>query len=384
VGGKLKIVILGYIVRGPLGGLVWHHLQYVLGLHLLGHEVLFLEDGEDYESCYDPLKNIMTSDPSYGVRFIKNIFNKTNLKDKWAYYDAHTHNWLGKTKLEVEHFCKSADIVLNISGVNPVRDWWINIPIRVFIDTDPAFVQIRHIKNKEAKQLTQAHNVFFSFGENIGQPNCLIPQDGFKWQPTRQPIVLNIWPIINGSATAPWSTVMQWDSYKSEQYEDQIFGMKSMSFEQFFDLPASTEGVLQLAIGSSTAPKHKLKKRGWQIQNSLKVTKTPWTYQSFIQKSKGEWSIAKHGYVVSNSGWFSERSAAYLASSRPVVVQDTGFSSVLPVGEGLFAFKTKDECVEMLKQVSMDYDFHCKKARDLAHDFFNSDKVLNDFLNKIT
>src|SRR5687768_944222 len=138
----MRIVVLGYIVRGPLGGLVWHHLQYVLSLKQLGHQVLFLEDSDNYPSCYNPSTFEVTTDASYGLTFLETIFTSFGLKENWAYYDEHTNSWFGKSKKGVVTFCDKADVVLNISGMNPLRDWWSNIANRVFIDTDPAFVQI--------------------------------------------------------------------------------------------------------------------------------------------------------------------------------------------------------------------------------------------------
>ncbi len=322
---KLRILVLGYIVRGPLGGLVWHHLQYVLGLVKLGHDVVFLEDSDDYAACYNPLTNEMNTDPSYGLRFIDKAFKKLKLNDLWAYYDAHTKQWFGKTRAEMFDFFASTDVLLNVSGVNPLRDWLLPIPKRAFIDTDPAFTQIRHLTDQNARQLAEKHNYFFSFGENFGRAGCSIPKDGFEWKPTRQPLVLDCWKISKGVQNSSWTTVMQWDSYRTLEYEGQIFGMKSASFDEYVDLPEITGEKFELAIGSANAPRDFLQNKGWNIINPLVPTRTPWTYQKFIQNSKAEWTVAKQGYTSSKSGWFSERSAAYLASGRPVLTKKQAF-----------------------------------------------------------
>lgn len=379
----MKIVVLGYIIRGPLGGLVWHHFQYVYGLVKMGYDVLFLEDSEEYAACYNPETLKLTTDPGYGLKFIKNIFHTYDLDKNWAYFDFHTNTWFGKTKKEVDMFLKEADILLNISGVNPLREWSQNIPCRIFIDTDPVFTQIRHLTDPDALKLAKQHNVFFSFGENYGKEGCGIPNDGIDWKPTRQPVVSDLWKNKNIKKEARWTTVMQWDSYKTAQWNDRSYGMKSESFGSYIKLPELENESFELAIGSETAPKEKLKNVGWHITDPLIVTKTPESYQCYINNSKGEWSIAKHGYVISNSGWFSERSAVYLASGKPVVLQDTGFSKHIPTRKGLLVFTNLDEAIEAIQNVNHDYKAHCKAARQIAKEYFSAYKVLKDMLSKI-
>lgn len=381
---KKNIIIAGYIVCGPLGGLVWHHLQYAVGLQQLGYEVLFVEDSHDYPACYHPVTFQLTEDPSYGLDFLQRTFEQYGLKNKWAYFDYHTNQWLGKPKQEVKRFIEKADIYINLSGVDPLREHFQKIPFRVFIDTDPAFTQIRHLTEKDAREITQKHNRFFSFGENFGRQGCHIPDDGFEWLPTRQPVVLNLWQynnLVNGSAK--WTTVMQWDSYKVREFEGQKFGMKSSSFDAYVHLPRQIHDTIELALGSTTAPREKLAAEGWQITDPLPVSLTPQSYQDYILHSKGEWSVAKQGYVMTNSGWFSERSCAYLASGKPVVVQDTGFSQFLPTGKGLLPFTTLTEAADAIETVGKNYKQHCTEARSLAEDYFDAKKVLSFLLERL-
>ena len=379
----MRIVVLGYIVRGPLGGMCWHYLQYLVGFRQLGHEVLFLEDSDDYPSCYDPSAHITGTDPSYGVEFISDLFKKYELQNNWAYYDEHGDRWIGLSKNEVTEFCKTADIVLNISNVNPLREWWMQIPTRILIDTDPAFTQIRHIEEERYRKIAEHHTHFFSFGENFGKPGCSMPDDGFNWKPTRQPISLDLWKVSHPTPSGNWTTVMQWDSYKPRQFKGTSFGMKSASFDEYFDLPKSTAEKFQLAIGTATAPVDKLKKAGWQLTDPLAVTLNAETFQQFLGSSKGEFSVAKHGYVVSNSGWFSERSADYLAIGKPVLLQGTGFSHIIETGRGLFSFNSPEEALESIAEINLDYAKHCAYAREIAESFFDSDKVLTSLLNDL-
>ena len=223
---------------------------------------------------------------------------------------------------------------------------------------------------------------FFSFGENFGKENCLIPDDHFPWKPTRQPIYLEEWKINNESHSGKWSTIMQWESYKDRVYNGQKFGTKSTSFEKFIDIPKkNSEEKFQLVIGN--APVDRLKSHGWEVVDFFEPSKSPWTYQNFIGNSKGEFTVAKHGYQVSNSGWFSERSLCYLAKGKPVITQDTGFSQFIPTGNGLLVFQTEEEAISRVEEVNTNYSMHCKSARTIAEDYFNSNKVLSDLLNAI-
>jgi hypothetical protein len=191
---------------------------------------------------------------------------------------------------------------------------------------------------------------------------------------------LKAWNYSTGNKNAKWTTVMQWDSYKVREYNGQVFCMKSSSFNDYFSLPQKINETFELAIGSAPAPKEKLIANGWNIADPLSVTLSPVTYQQYIQQSKGEWSIAKHGYVSTNSGWFSERTTGYLASGRPVVVQETGFSEFIETGRGLFSFTSPAEAVVAIEEVNHNYAAHCKWAREIAEEYFRFDKVLNALL----
>lgn len=379
----MKIIVLGYIVRGPLGGLAWHHLQYVTGLTKLGHDVYFFEDSDDYPSCYDPSRHLTDTNPEYGLRFAAEAFERVGLADKWVYYDAHTDKWLGPIGDRGPELCESADLLLNISAVNPLRSWYLDIPARVLIDTDPVFSQIRHLSDPSARSLAEKHTAFFTFGENTTCANCAIPDDGFPWLPTRQPIVLEAWPVLPAPENGHFTTVMQWDSYEPVLHDGHRYGMKSESFTPFLDLPAITDTRLELCLGSQTAPRDLLLDKGWRLSNPLEITRTPWTYQQYIQASKAEFSIAKQGYVASRCGWFSERSAAYLASGRPVAMQETGFSEWLDSGSGLLAFNDAETAADCLDDISSHYRQHCIAARQLAEDYFDSRKVLQKLLDDI-
>lgn len=370
----LRIIVLGYIVRGPLGGMVWHPLQYLMGLARLGHEVYFVEDSDDYPSCYDPARGITDTDPTYGLQFATQTFKRIGLGDHWAYYDAHTSRWLGPCADRILDVCATADLLLNLGGVNPLRPWFMQIPARAFVDGDPVFIQLRHLTDPAARNLAKQHTAFLSFAENIGLNRCVIPNDGLPWQATRQPVVLDAWPATPAPAQGKFTTVMQWESYPAQEYGGVRYGMKSESFGPYMDLPEKAGRIFELAVSGSSAPGALLDSKGWVVLDP--PTQNPWTYQHYIQQSKAEFSVAKQGFVVTRSGLFSERSACYLATGRPVVIQDTGFSDWLPTGAGVIAFNTPEEALAGIEEINSRYEFHCQAARAIAQEYFEARKVL--------
>lgn len=373
---------MGYVIRGPIGGMAWHHLQYVVGLKNLGHDVRFFEDSEDYPTCYDPTTHQVGKDPSYGINFAEQSFTRLGLGDAWAYFDAHRGHWLGPASDSAIDFCRDADLLLNVSGVNPIRDWTENIATRVYIDTDPVFTQVKNLTDPDVKARIQAHTSFLSFGELIETGLSSVPDDGIRWRATRQPIVLEAWPLTEAVGKR-YTTVMQWESYPAVEYEGLRFGTKRESFPLIATLPQYVKPPLEIALGSSSAPRPTIEEAGWLLQDPLAVSRDPWTYQDYLQHSRGEVSVAKAGYASTLSGWFSERSACYLASGRPVVVQDTGFSQVLPVGKGLHAFKSQGEAVEAIRRIEANHTAECRTAREIAEEFFNSDHVLSKLLESV-
>jgi hypothetical protein len=381
---RLRILVLGYLVRGPVAGFAWHHVQYVLGLAALGHDVYFLEDSDDYPSCYDPVRLVTDTDPAYGLGFADRALRRLGLGERWAYHDAHAGRWHGPCAGRALDLCATADLLLNVSGVNPLRPWLARVPARAFIDTDPAFTQLRTLTDAWWRERALGHTTFFSFGENIPAGRSAVPADGLRWQATRQPIFLDAWPVTPGPARGAFTTVMQWDSYPGIEHGGVRYGMKSESFGPYFDFPRRAGGDFEMAVGGGPgdAPQSVLRRGGWRLCDSRRPSRTPWTYQRYIQGSRAEFSVAKQGYVVSRGGWFSERSACYLASGRPVVVQDTGFTDWLPAGAGVLPFADPDGALAAVEAVNARYEFHCREARAVAEAHFDARRVLSRLLEQ--
>ena len=284
--------------------------------------------------------------------------------------------WRGPVEDQVPEICATADLVLNVSAANPLRGPLAEVPVRAFIDTDPVFSQVRILTNPVRRELALQHNRFFTLGENIASGKSSAPKDGLPWKATRQPIVLDIWPVTPGPKNGRFTTLMAWDSFAAEEYNGLRYGMKSNSLRAFLDLPKKTNTPIELGLFDPTTVPEEFHTLGWSIRDAKPLTADPWAYQSYIRGSKGEFSVAKHGYVISRSGWFSDRSATYLASGRPILVQETGFSDWLETGCGVTPFDTLEQAVAGAEEIDRRYEYHCQGARAVAAEYFDSRKVL--------
>jgi hypothetical protein len=373
----LNIVCSGFLIRYPLGGFSWHHLQYLVGLQRMGHEVTYFEDYGWPNSCYDPARGDMTADPGYGIAYLLSLLRPYGLDGRWCYLaeDRTTH---GMPRERLAQLCSECDVYLNLSNIN-----WIpeleQCRRRVLVDTDPVFTQIG--AHGLGGPFSRYH-ALFSYGENAHRPGCDMPTGGVRWLPTRQPVVLDLWSVEPADPTAPFTTVMNWSSLGVREHQGQVYGQKDREFESFFSLPRDIGEVMEVAISAPAAVRKRLADGGWRLADPLEVTGSPWSYQRYLRASRAEFSVAKHGYVSTRCGWFSERSAAYLASARPVIVQDTGFSDFLPCGRGLLAYRTLEEVVAAMRLLDDDYEAHCRAARAVAEEYFDAHKVLTDLLER--
>ncbi len=280
---------------------------------------------------------------------------------------------------------RGADLLLNIAGMLTNEEITGPVPLRAYLDIDPAFTQLWHAAEGLDMRF-EGHTHFVTVGLSLGRPECPIPTCGRDWIPTFQPVVLDHWPKAHGIVYDALTTVANWRGYGSIQHEGVFYGQKTHSLRQFIALPTLTpeKFVLALAIHpDETRDLEALRSNGWQLMDPEEVTDTAASYRQFIQGSKAEFGIAKSGYVVSRCGWFSDRSICYLASGRPVIAQETGFSGVLPIGDGLFAFETADEVLAAIDALQRDYAYHARAARAIAEEYFESDKVLSRLLERL-
>lgn len=368
----MRILFAGIIARYPFGGVTWCSLMYLLGLRALGHEVFYIEDTG--EVVYDPVLDTRSIDPSYGTAYIHQSLEPFGLGDRWSFvnYDGTYH---GQPVEEVRRFCADADLFINLSGGSWFwRDEYSRIPRSAFIDSDPAFTQLAIAKAEPwYVDFFKRFDRLFTFGANIGTPACPVPVGDFTWHKTWQPVVLDQW-ATDLVPSDRFSTVMTW---KIESFAD-VGGNKDEEFVKYIDLPSRTPQHFELAING---PQTLLREHGWATVDAMGISRNLWDYRDFIQRSKAEFGVAKHTYVATRSGWFSDRTECYLAAGRPALVQDTGWSAHLPSGEGLLAFSTPAEALEGIARINGDYASHARRARELASEHFAAGRVLGALLD---
>jgi hypothetical protein len=370
----LKVLFAGIIARYPFGGVTWCSLMYLLGLRALGHEVFYIEDTG--ECVYDPVQNTRATDPSYGTSYIHGALEPFGLGDRWAFvnYDGTYH---GRNADEVRRFCADADVFINLSGGSWFwRDEYARIPQKIFIDSDPAFTQLAIAKAEPwYVEFFQRFDRLFTFGSNIGTPQCEIPTGAFTWRKTWQPVTLDDWNCGPAAPGPHFTSVMTW---QIESFTD-VGGNKDQEFVRFIDLPSRTAQSFELAING---PQRLLREHGWATVDAMGVSRTPWDYRGFIHRSRAEFGVAKHTYVATRSGWFSDRTECYLASGRPALVQDTGWTAHLPHGEGLLAFSTPDEALAGIDRINSSYDRHARLASEIAREHFDARRILPALLDE--
>jgi hypothetical protein len=385
----MRIIVTGLIGQYAFGGVTWDYIQYVLGFRALGHDVWYLEDSANW--AYDPVKEEPSADCSHNVSYLERIMREFDLGDRWIYRNEPDGSYHGvPDERTAEKILSEADILANVSGACWLRPITSAIPRKLFLDGDPMFTHIKLSRgSQDFLDRVHAHEDHFTFGLNVGQANCHLPLNGLRWRPTVQPIALDWWEKTLMPANAchaadgAWTTVMNWASYQPEEFEGETYGQKDIEFLHFCDLPKKTPEKFVLAMGQGPGrnrPTAHLESCGWTIIEPDIHLPDYASYHDFLSRSKAEWSIAKNGYVKSNSGWFSCRSACYLAAGKPVVVQDTGWSDHLPSGDGVLAFRTLDEAAKAINTVAENYDHHCQAARTYARTYFDAAKVCADLL----
>jgi hypothetical protein len=393
MGSPLRIIVTGMVGQIPVGGVAWDYLQYVIGLARLGHDVVYHEDTRTWP--YHPIRRQWVDDPTYSARYLGAFFSRyaPDLSERWHYLHLHQQS-CGMPRPHFEAFARSADVFLNVSGACIIPDALSASCLKVFLDTDPGYNQILLVEKLAWSKNVErwcasvaAHDRHFTYAENIHGPDCRIPHAGFRWQTTRMPIPLELWEGIASSqppANAPWTTVMTWNAFKGRLIHRGIeYGSKGMELEKILPLPQRVNLPFTVAIGGHGAPLERVAAAGWNVVDGPSASVTPEQYQELIARSRGEVSPAKNVYVATRSGWFSCRTACYLAAGRPAITQDTGFKTVLPTGAGLFAFDPLDDVLAALDAINSDYDRHRRAAREIAEEHFRAETVLARLLTDL-
>lgn len=385
---QLRIIVCGYIGLFPAAGAVWDYIQYPLGLKAMGHDVYYIEDTGNWPQY---LPEDAKQDGSYNIEFLRRVMNDFGMQDRWAYLDPVSGEWAGMSENHVSQLRRDADLMISISCSAAVDESWLSIPVRAVIDSDPMFTQIQAMENTgftrgsgSLREILGAYTHHFTFGERIGAADCRIPAAGFDWIPTRQPIVLDFWTPTETETRAPFTTVMNWSAGRPLVHDGEEWGQKDQQFEQLMVLPEhfpSTRFSIVVNAGPDF-PRERLEASGWNILSPGEAVPDWQSYRDFIGHSAGEVSVAKHAYVKGRTGWFSCRTACYLAMGRPALVEDTGWSHVIPSGRGLLGFTDEREAVENMRELITDHRLHCGHARGIAVEFFDSGQVLGALLDQ--
>ncbi len=382
-----RIVVVGTLASDPYAGMAWMHMQIVAGLHSLGHEVYYFETTSAWP--YDPVQQTRVCESDYSVRYLAKVAESFGLADRWAYRRSYGDKaWFGLERTRAEELLAHADVVLNVAGATRFAEEGLEVGRLVYFGTDPVIHEIAFANGVEdIRTLIEEHHEFVTYGENIGSPDCPLPSFSPLRARTRQPVLLDVWKD-GGPRRSEFTTVCNWRQdgrdvvFRGETY----FWSKHHEFLKFIDLPKRLRQRLELAMGLTNidpAVRRMLRSHGWRLIDAHPFTMDPWPYRDYVLASRGEFTVAKDQNVRLRSGWFSERSACYLAAGRPVITQDTGFDKFIPTGEGLFAFNTMDDILTAFEAISSDYARHSRAARALAEEYFGAETVLTKLLNDL-
>ncbi len=372
-------IVAGYLAGHPVGGHVFSILHWLAGLRSLGYDVVFAEHHGWPDACWNPVTKTLSDDPAYGLGELADYAARLGLRG-WCFVDA-AGRYHGMSPEQLSAACRHADVLLGLWTVTWLEEFR-ECRRRIFIDTDPGFTQFGMSPDVPAS-LAYASPVDFhehySYGARIGQRDCPIPTHGLVWRPVRPPVALDLLPPRFVPEARCFTTVMSWSPRKPIVYEGVEYGQKDVEFWRIAALPSRVDACLEIALGGQ-APYDAIKRAGWHLADAAAVTATPWTYRDYIGESRGEFSVAVNLEVKARSGWFSDRTAAYLASGKPAVVQETGFSDDLPCGEGLFAFRSIDDAADAIQAIGRDYERHCRAARRIAEEHLDARRVIGRVL----
>ena len=374
------------LASSPFGGMVWQVYHYLISLRRLGFDVWYVEDSDRY--LYDPISYNPTEDYSANVSLLANFMDNIGLANRWIFgrpgADGVCVGAANRTGLHALY--REVDAAINLCGSQEPQDIFSDIACLIYLETDPVQKQV-DVANGVQRYIDEldAYHHLFSYGENLGAADCLVPIDRYTWQPTRPPVCVDLWespsPTLSEAAltsVANWKhkgkdVVWQGESWRwSKHYE----------FMKFVDIPKRSRLPMELAVGAiSESERSRLDESGWRTIASSTLD-DPMAYRRYIQGSLGEFTVAKEQYVRPRSGWFSDRSVCYLAAGRPVIMQDTTFGKFVPTGEGLFSYQTEDEALEAIDAIASDYDRHSRGAREIAHEYFGAERVVGHMMQR--
>ncbi|HEV3400341.1 MAG TPA: hypothetical protein VG078_00840 [Acidimicrobiales bacterium] len=360
------------IVSGALankagnGGAAWTRLSWALGLRRLGFDVHFVEQ-------------LAPRCPPGAAAYFGSVMDEFGLGLCCTLLSPNGAPLRGLSTAELGELAAETALLVNISGHLTLPQVKDRVGARVYVDLDPGFTQIWQSSGTSDSGVG-GHDFWFTVGENVGNAGCLVPTNGVPWRPIRQPVVLDLWPAGRPVHPHRFTTVASWRGpYGPLEHGGRTYGVKAHELRRLLPLPLRVPAEFELALDIHPADakdRAALEEHGWRLVDPGAAAGTPAEFRRYVQRSGAEFSVAQGVYVHTGSGWFSDRTVRYLASGRPALVQDTGFTRTYPVGDGLLAFSTLDEAVAGARAIADDYQHHCAAARALAEEWFASDRVL--------
>lgn len=377
-----RIVVAGSIAqKAGRGGHAWVLLQYLLGFRRLGRDVLFVDRLEP-SMHGDARGRPSPSVRAMKLRFLEETFRRAGLDGCFTVLDESGESIAGLERPALLDRVEESDLLLNVMGFLTDEEILSAASRSAFLDIDPGFPQMWRALG--LADVLAGHDAFVTVGRNVGQDGCGIPTCGLDWIATSPPVVLEHWPCRPGDGGGRFNTVASWrGAYAPIDFGGKRYGLRVHEFRKFAALPLRSGRSFEVALDihpDEVEDLTLLADNGWRVADPREEAGDPWTYRSYIQGSGAEFAVAKNIYVETRSGWFSDRSACYLASGKPVVVQDTDLAEHYPIGKGLLTFTTPEEALEAVQRVCADYETHARAARTVAERCFDSDEVLSRLL----
>jgi hypothetical protein len=380
-----SIIISGAIANKPFsGGEAWVRLSWALGIRKLGLPIMFVEQiarPNQYDTSAESAQTFEAQ-----VQYFGRVMKQFRLEHCASLIDGEGKPIWGLSAPELKSLARNSTALINISGHLEWAPLKEAARRKVYVDLDPGYTQLWQAKGNLGARL-DGHDFFYTVGENIGADDCSIPANGLDWRPVRQPVVLDDWPAATAPPPSRFTTVGSWrGSFGPIEADGKFYGQKVHEFRKFISLPKRLSVPFEIALDihpTETSDLQQLAENGWRLVNPRVAAGDPGGFRSYVQSSLAEFSVAQGMYVETNSGWFSDRTVRYLASGKPALVQDTGFSRNLPTGEGLLSFHTIDEAIAGAESIVARYQQHCRTARHVALEHFDSDRVLGRLLAEI-
>ena len=385
---RKRIVVMGFMGSMPIAGVIWQHVHYVVGLQRLGYDVYYIEDSARLP--YNPETFEVNNEFDYAAKVLNRLAGEFDFKNRWAFCARYLKRnpTAGLPLKKIRQLYRDADAILNICGTQEFNDDLLKSDRIIYVESDPGVEQIKIDKGvRSTVDYLSRHHALFTFGENVGTKKFPVPPHGLKWHATRQPIVTHLWktnqapkPAAVFTSIANWSTSGLKDiTWRGRKY----LWSKSREFLRFVAAPRRSGETFELATNiQDRKTREKFESNGWRFTSPLQMSVDYWLYRDYIQQSKGEFTVAKDQYVQLNTGWFSDRSACYLAAGRPVIMQETGFTKNYGADAGLLAFRSLGEIAEAVKIINADYSKHSGAARQIAREIFEAEKVVKSLLDR--